>query len=71
MILKVRHALVPGGTFALQVGSQSYPLAKDGESIARSVGFKVDRRRDSDMVNNYNGTDVSDGEVILILRVPR
>lgn len=71
MILKVRHALVPGGTFALQVGSQSYPLAKDGESIARSVGFKVDRRRDSGMVNNYNGTDVSDGEVVLILRVPR
>lgn len=70
MIEKVFRALVPGGTFALQVGSQSYPLAKDGEKIGKLEGFTIDRRRGTGMKNSFNKTEDDAGEVILILRKP-
>jgi len=41
LIEKTYAALKDGGVFALNVGSQSYPLLKDAQTIAASVGFKV------------------------------
>ncbi len=41
LIEKTYAALKPGGVFAINVGSQSYPLVQDAQTIAKSVGFKV------------------------------
>lgn len=41
LIEKTYAALKPGGVFALNVGSQKYPLTQDAQTIAQSVGFKV------------------------------
>ena len=41
LIAKVYYYLRDGGTFILQVGSQSYPLLEDGKKIAAEVGFRL------------------------------
>ena len=41
LIAKVYDYLRDGGTFILQVGSQSYPLLEDGKKIAAEVGFRL------------------------------
>ena len=50
----------------LQVGSQVYPLLKDGKQIAKQVGFKVLEVRETQMKNHFNQTAEEDGEVVLI-----
>lgn len=68
LIEKVYKALKEGCVFALQVGSQSYPLLEDGKKIASKIGFTVEDVRTTAMINNYNGTEKMDGEVVIILR---
>lgn len=72
MIEKVYAHIKPGGVFCLQVGSQSYPLAKDGVKIAQQVGFSVEDIRplggatSSSLHNNTD--DDEENEKIIILR---
>lgn len=70
LIERVHSWLRPGGVFALQVGSQIYPLASDGGKIAKATGFALEATRATDMVNNFTGTEAMDGEVVMILRKP-
>ena len=71
LISKTYKALKDGGTFCLQVGSQSYPLKEDGIAIAKQVGFKLAEVRP--MGSNTNSglktkKDSDKGEVIIILK---
>lgn len=68
MIANVSAALKPGGVFALQVGSQRYPLAELAKKHAPDHGFTFIEQRASGMVNNFNETAEDDGEVIVILK---
>jgi hypothetical protein len=72
MIEKVYAHIKPGGVFCLQVGSQSYPLAKDGVKIAQQVGFTVEDIRPLGGATSsslHNNTDDDDeNEKIIILR---
>ena len=53
----------------LQVGSQSYPLEKDGKEIAKEVGFVVEETRPfTTRTNNNLHKTKQDGEVLIILR---
>ena len=62
-------ALREGGVFVLQVGSQSYPLEKDGKEIAKEVGFVVEETRPfTTRTNNNLHKTKQDGEVLIILR---
>jgi len=67
MIGKVAAALKPGGTFALQVGSQMFPLTRLAKEIAADVGLDVAAVRQTDMVNAHAGTETHQGEVVVIL----
>lgn len=71
LIEKVYHALVDGGVFCLQVGSQRYPLLEDGKAIAEKIGFNVDDVRATDMTNSFCGTETERGEVVIVLRKRR
>jgi DNA modification methylase len=62
--------LKPGGTFALQVGSQAYPLLKDGKRLAKAAGFTIGEIRATDMANNFQGTAEENGEIVLLLHKP-
>ena len=42
LIEKTYNSLKNGGVFVLQVGSQRYPLLKDGIKIAKNIGFVVE-----------------------------
>lgn len=66
LIEKSYNALKKGGIMCLQVGSQYYPLLKDGKKIAKAKGFKIKEVRATDMKNNFNQTEEKDGEVVLI-----
>lgn len=68
MIQKTAAALAPRGIFALQVGSQAYPLADKAIEFAPLVRMKHIETRHTRMVNNQKGTDPDQGEVVLILR---
>lgn len=68
LIKKVYDALKSECVFCLQVGSQSYPLLEDGKRIAAKLGFTIEDVRPTAMINNYNGTEKMDGEVVMILR---
>lgn len=72
LIEKTFNALRKGGVFILQVGSQSYPLRKDGEKIAKEVGFTVeDVRPLGGQTNSFlhgNTDDDYENEKIIILR---
>lgn len=69
----IRRAFVwlkPGGTFALQVGSQAYPLLADGKRLGKAAGFRIGEIRATDMANNFQETAEEDGEVVLLLHKP-
>lgn len=72
MIHKVYQHLKPGGVFCLQVGSQSYPLLKDGMRLAKQAGFAVEAVRPlgGSTASNLHGNtaDDLDNEQIIILR---
>lgn len=68
MIAKVEAALKPGSAFALQVGSQAYPLVELARKLAGDHGFGFVGMRHTDMINNRTGTDPDEGEVVLIFR---
>lgn len=71
LIRRAFEWLRPGGTFALQVGSQIYPLLEDGKRLAKEHGFRVKETRPTDMVNNFTETEAEEGEIVLILRKPK
>lgn len=62
------RALKPGKTFALQVGSQNFPLARLAKEIAPRVGMHIVAIRPTDMTNIQTQTAAHDGEVIVIMR---
>lgn len=68
LIHKVYEALKEGCYFALQVGSQRYPLADDGVKIAKEVGFTFIEKRGTDMTNNFNEVDETHAEIVLIFK---
>ena len=72
MIHKVYQHLKPGGVFCLQVGSQSYPLLKDGMRLAKQAGFVVEAVRPlgGSTASNLHGNTAEDldNEQIIILR---
>ena len=68
LIEKTFASLKKGGTFALQVGSQRYPLLEDGKIIAEKIGFTVIETRSTKMVNTFKDTDEEHAESIIILR---
>jgi hypothetical protein len=74
LIAKVFEYLKAGGTFILQVGSQSYPLLEDGKKIASEVGFQLlDIRPLGGMTASalHGNTDEDEeNEKIVILRKP-
>ena len=68
LIKRTYEALKKGAVFALQVGSQRYPLRDDGIKIAESIGFAVEEIRGTDITNNFNEKDASHAEVVIVLR---
>lgn len=68
LIKKTFDALKHGAFFALQVGSQSYPLFEDGKKIALNVGFDFVEKRTTEMTNSQTQTDEEHMESIMILR---
>jgi ParB-like chromosome segregation protein Spo0J len=70
MLRKVAAHLKPGGTFALQVGSQTYPLAKTAIDNAADCGFDYLEKRNAGMNNSLQQTPEETAEAILILRKP-
>ena len=68
LIEKTYSLLKKGGVFALQVGSQRYPLLDDGKNIALQTGFKFIEVRDAAMQNSLRNTEEEKAEVILILK---
>jgi ParB-like chromosome segregation protein Spo0J/ribosomal protein S18 acetylase RimI-like enzyme len=70
LIANTAAALKPGGTFALQVGSQMFPLTRLAKEIAARVGLDVIAIRQTDMTNAQQDTAVHEGEVVVILRKP-
>ena len=72
LISKVYDYLRDGGTFILQVGSQSYPLLEDGKKIAAEVGFRLlDVRPLGGMTSSVlhgNTDEDEENEKIIILR---
>jgi len=67
LILKTHESLKPDGVFVLQIGSQAYPLLKDGKKIAESCGFVVEETRKTE-IKDSRTPDSDDDEVLLILR---
>jgi hypothetical protein len=70
LIGKTFAALKKGKHFALQIGSQRYPLLEDGKNIAEEVGFAVDEVRQTKITNHFQDTPEETAEVILLLRKP-
>ena len=70
LIQKTFAALKQGGVFALQIGSQQYPLMKDGTEIAEATGFEKVEVRQTKMVNGQHLTPEEAAEAILILKKP-
>ena len=68
LIAKVYDLLHDGGVFALQVGSQRYPLLEDGKEIGESVGFVVGDDFSAGMDNQFHQTEDEKKERILILK---
>jgi len=66
------NALVKGGYFILQVGSQRYPLADDGKQIAKEAGFMIKEVRNFGFSTNskLHNTEDDRKEKILILQKP-
>lgn len=70
MITKVFRLLKPGTVFALQVGSQIYPLADTGKSLAEKAGFAFERSAVQVMSNVYCETEDEKSESVLLFRKP-
>ncbi len=70
LIEKTYAALKNGTHFALQIGSQRYPLLEDGKKIAEEVGFAVDEVRQTRITNHFQDTPEETAEVILLLKKP-
>jgi tRNA1(Val) A37 N6-methylase TrmN6 len=70
LLTNVAKALKPHGVFALQVGSQSYPLRERAVELAPRCGLVHAETRHTDMINNRMGTEPDAGEVVVILRKP-
>lgn len=70
LIHKTFAALKKGGTFALQIGSQQYPLMQDGTEIAEAAGFEKKEVRQTQMINGQHMTPEEAAEAILILEKP-
>ena len=70
LILKTCESLKPDGVFVMQIGSQKYPLLKDGKKIAKKCGFVVEEIRKTHMKNTRPCSIAADedSEVLLILR---
>ena len=68
LINNVYDCLLDGGVFALQVGSQRYPLLEDGKKIGIEKGFVYEGDFETDMKNHFKGTEEEKQERILILR---
>lgn len=66
---KTYGLLKPKSVFALNVGSQTYPLVEDGKALAKKVGFKlIERRSHIVKQNTFHGTNEERGESLLIFR---
>jgi hypothetical protein len=68
---KTAYALKPRAVFALQVGSQSYPLARTAAEIASRIGLAHVETRHTEMRNNRAKTAPDQGEVIMLFRKPK
>ena len=72
LIEKTYQHLKDGAVFALNVGGKSYPLIRDGQEIARSVGFHIEDVRPlgggTASALHQNTDDDEDNEKIIILR---
>lgn len=72
LIEKTYNALKEGGVFCLQVGSQTYPLLKDGIAIAKRVGFAVEEIRPlgggTSSSLHSNKDEDEENEKIIVLR---
>ena len=69
LIEKSYAALKEGGFFCLQVGSQTYPLEKDGVALAKKAGFIVEEiRKFGGGTQSLQHREEEDNEVIIILR---
>lgn len=72
LIERTYNALKRGGVFILQVGSQTYPLLKDGIAIAESIGFFVEDIRPlgggTSSALHKNTDEDEDNEKIIVLR---
>ncbi|TAL05192.1 MAG: hypothetical protein EPO00_13375 [Chloroflexota bacterium] len=68
LISKVATALKPDGVFALQIGSQRYPLEKTALKIGKEIGLTPSEIRDTSMVNSQMPSEEGDGERIIIFR---
>lgn len=69
LIQKTYNYLKKGCYFALQVGSQSYPLVKDGQEIATEVGFTIeDVRKFCGQENNglHSGNEEKNEKIIIL-----
>jgi len=66
MIAKVADALKDGAVFALQVGSQAFPLETDCKAIGPKHKLVHELTRETEIVNNQMGH--TQGEVVIILR---
>lgn len=68
MMRKVAELLKPGAIFALQVGSQSYPLAQIAIDNAASCRFELVEKRNAGMNNSIQQTPQEKAEAVLILK---
>jgi hypothetical protein len=68
LIARTAAALKPRAVFALQVGSQRYPLVERALSFGMRSGLEHLETRHTSMVNNRVGTAPDDGEVIVLFR---
>lgn len=70
LIEKAFRMLKHGSAFALQVGSQVYPLADTAKTITREVGFALERTESQVIRNVIRETDDEHSEAVLIFRKP-
>lgn len=68
MMRKVAAHLKPGAVFALQVGSQTYPLAQTAIDNAPACGFELIEKRNAGMNNTLQQTPEEKAEAVLILK---
>lgn len=68
LIVITMHRLKQSGFFALQVGSQTYPLKKTAEDICKRNGFKIETIEIKTLnADTLHGTSEEAGEVTLLI----